>query len=405
MEITPPPLSSALAGDRKTLLLESLIHGMWDWDWSTGLVTIGAETRALTGLPPDGARPVTIEEWFAMIHPDDLDWLDACVIETGDRKVIELDYRVRAADRISWAWLHIRGTVARDENGVAERVVGVHIDITARKKQEESLRLSEERFALSARASNDGLWDWDRVQHRIHFADRWNTMLGFSADAGGGSPSHWFNRVHPQDLAMLNARLEGASGREAIVSAEYRIRDVTGNYRWMQCRAVVKRDVNNRIVRIVGSQSDIHRRKLRDEQKAHDAVFDGLTGLPNRTAMRERLRAAMARSAAAPGTGYAVVVFEVDRFKEINDLLGHHVGDAVLVELGARIGSARCRRASADRWAWRWTRPSRRPRSRPWCVASRRWSPRRSRSRDRSCSSRSPWASRSARRATPTPRR
>ncbi len=326
-----------MGGDRKSLLLESLIHGLWDWDWGSGLVAIGSETRALTGLPSDVSQPIRVEDWFGMIHPDDLDWFDACIIETADRKVFELDYRVRAANRLNWAWLHIRATVVRNAEGVAERVVGVHIDITARKNQEETLRLSEERYALSALASNDGLWDWDRIQHRIHYAERWNTMLGFPAEAGNGSPSHWLNRVHPEDLAILNARLEGAVGREGIVSVEYRLRDATENYRWMQCRAVVKRDLNGRIERIVGNQSDIHRRKMRDEQKLYDAVFDGLTGLPNRAAMRERLRGAMARRQVSADLGYAVVVFEIDRFKEINDLLGHHVGDAVLVEMGARL--------------------------------------------------------------------
>ena len=326
-----------MGGDRQSVLLESLIHGLWDWNWASGMVAIGSETRALTGLPADVATPVRVEDWFALIHPDDLDWLDACILETGDRKVFELDYRVRAANKLNWAWVHIRATVVRNSDGVAERVVGIHMDITARKNQEETLRLSEERYALSALASNDGLWDWDRIQHRMHYAERWNTMLGFPADAGDGSPSHWMNRVHPQDLAILNARLEGAVGREGVVSVEYRMRDATENYRWMQCRAVVKRDLNGRIKRIVGTQSDIHRRKMRDEQKLHDAVHDGLTGLANRAAMRERLRGAIARRQVSPDLGYAVIVFEIDRFKEINDLLGHHVGDAVLSELATRL--------------------------------------------------------------------
>ena len=337
MAINPLQNPPALGGDRSSVLLESLVQGLWDWDWGSGLVVIGSQTRTLTGLPSDVSVPIRVEDWFSLIHPDDLDWFDACILETGDHKVFELDYRVRAANRLSWAWVHIRATIVRNASGVAERVVGVHMDITARKNQEETLRLSEERYALSAMASNDGLWDWDRVQHRMHYAERWNTMLGLPADAGNGSPSHWLNRVHPEDLAILNARIEAASGPEGVVSIEYRLRDATDNYRWMQCRAVVKRDMNGRIMRIVGTQSDIHRRKLRDEQKLHDAVFDGLTGLPNRAAMRERLRAAMDRSAVNQDIGYAVVVFEIDRFKEINDLLGHHVGDAVLVELSARL--------------------------------------------------------------------
>lgn len=337
MAINPLQNPLALGGDRSSVLLESLVQGLWDWDWGSGLVVIGSQIRALTGLPSDVSVPVRVEDWFALIHPEDLDWFDACILETGDHKVFELDYRVRAANRLNWAWVHIRATVVRDQAGMAKRVVGVHMDITARKNQEETLRLSEERYALSAMASNDGLWDWDRVQHRMHFAERWNTMLGLPADAGNGSPSHWLNRVHPEDLAILNARIEAASGPQGVVSIEYRLRDATDNYRWMQCRAVVKRDMNGRILRIVGTQSDIHRRKLRDEQKLYDAVFDSLTGLPNRAAMRERLRAAMSRSAVNRDIGYAVVVFEIDRFKEINDLLGHHVGDAVLVELSARL--------------------------------------------------------------------
>ncbi|MFY7961540.1 MAG: PAS domain-containing protein, partial [Elsteraceae bacterium] len=145
MAILPLQSPPMMGGDRQSLLLESLIHGLWDWNWATGLVAIGLETRTLTGLPPDVSTPIRVEDWFALIHPDDLDWFDACILETGDRKVFELDYRVRAANKLNWAWVHIRATVVRNAEGVAERVVGVHMDITARKNQEESLRLSEER--------------------------------------------------------------------------------------------------------------------------------------------------------------------------------------------------------------------------------------------------------------------
>ncbi|MGK2857964.1 MAG: putative bifunctional diguanylate cyclase/phosphodiesterase [Thermoanaerobaculia bacterium] len=204
----------------------------------------------------------------------------------------------------------------------------------------EELRRTAERYALAARGANDGLWDWDIPGGAMYFSPRWKGMLGFDEHEIGDSPDEWFERVHPEDIGQLReSRDLHLRGEMPHVECEYRMRGSDGEYRWMLCRGAAMFDGEGKPVRMAGSQTDITERKLAIEQLLKNALHDALTGLPNRRLFLDRLEGAANRARRHPGSVFSVLYLDLDDFKQVNDTLGHAMGDALLVEVSRRIAS------------------------------------------------------------------
>jgi diguanylate cyclase (GGDEF)-like protein/PAS domain S-box-containing protein len=201
-----------------------------------------------------------------------------------------------------------------------------------RKHAEDALRESEERYALAARGANDGLWDWDLETQRVYFSTRWKAMLGYEESEIGDSPDEWLSRVHHEDRAPLHAELaaQWAATARKECAIEHRVLHKDGSYLWMLSRGVVERDGLGKAVRMAGSQTDITSSK----------AFDPLTGLPNRTLFHDKLVACLQRAAQEPGYPFAVLFLDLDRFKVINDSLGHMAGDELLIHVAQRLRAA-----------------------------------------------------------------
>jgi diguanylate cyclase (GGDEF)-like protein/PAS domain S-box-containing protein len=207
-----------------------------------------------------------------------------------------------------------------------------------RKQAEEELRESEERYALAVRGANDGLWDWRLSTGQIYFSPRWKAMLGLHDEEVREDPEEWFSRVHPEDiLAVRGALAAHLEGRTPHFESEHRIRQQDGSYRWVQNRGIAVRDRSGKAYRMAGSQSDITTRKTAEERLQHNALHDALTGLPNRALFLDRLGLSIAHTWRRSDYMFAVFFLDLDRFKNINDSLGHSAGDALLVALAKRL--------------------------------------------------------------------
>ncbi len=203
--------------------------------------------------------------------------------------------------------------------------------------QRKALEDSEARFARALRGANDGIWDWHLEHDRLYVSERWAGMLGLSRDSLGEGSASWFSRVHPDDLPGLRQAIDAhLSGTSELVHHEYRMRRSQGDYLWVLARGVAQTDADGQR-RIAGSQSDISTRKAVEQQLRHAARHDPLTGLGNRLRLDELLPQAL-QQLGKPGARQAALLFiDLDRFKLINDSLGHACGDQVLVEVGRRL--------------------------------------------------------------------
>lgn len=209
---------------------------------------------------------------------------------------------------------------------------------TERERALKALKESEERYALAARGANDGLWDWNLASNRIYFSTRWKKMLGYDENEIGDSPEEWFDRIHADDVKIVRAAIDAhIAGRTPHFESEYRIRTRENTYRWMLARGLAVSLNGDGSSRMAGSQSDINDRKRAEEQLLHDAFHDALTGLPNRALFFDRLQRSVQRAKRHKEYLFAVLFLDLDRFKTINDSLGHMAGDQLLIAIAENL--------------------------------------------------------------------
>ena len=257
--------------DRFALAVAGSDDGIWDWDRATDLVFVSARARELYGLPP-GPEMQSREAWFTtlQLHPDDaprrLEAMNAHL--AGQTPSYEGEYRVRDADG-SYRWIRIRGMCVRDANGEPVRMAGSVSDIDARKRAEEALRESEERYAIAMTGSNEGHWVWDVATDEVFASPTLYTMFGLPPDRPLVTRRDFFEQVpiHPDDHVVLRRVAEDhLAGRTAYLDVDYRIvmRD-SGEVRWVHSRGQCFRDADGRLVRLAGATVDISQRKRAEE--------------------------------------------------------------------------------------------------------------------------------------------
>src|SRR6185503_14606635 len=212
-----------------------------------------------------------------------------------------------------------------------EEVLRLHGDTVAAL---EAARRSEQRYALAAAGSNDGLWDWDIPANTLYCSDRWKMIIGLASDATVSTHEQWLDYAHEEDRPGLEEALRAhLDGERANFEHEYRVRHVRGEVRWVLCRGIAVRDDGGRPVRMAGSLTDISEQRRVRDSLAQAARHDPLTNLPNRTLFSELLQRAIAKASRSSAHQYAVLFIDLDGFKLVNDSLGHIIGDRFLVAI------------------------------------------------------------------------
>jgi len=227
--------------------------------------------------------------------------------------------------------------INREMNLVSQELTNTNKSLVRRATE---LREAKDQYELAIRGANDGLWDWDLKAKKVFYSPRWKEMLGYEEDVAFDSPEDWLDKIHPDYRRQVKAELDAhLAGNTPRFESEYQMVHVNGEYLWMLARGIALRDDNGQAIRISGSQTDITLRKQNEHKLQHAAFHDSLTGLPNRALFLNRLEHLIAKVGRARTLVGAVLFLDLDRFKIINDSLGHMMGDSVLIGVGQRLKS------------------------------------------------------------------
>ena len=178
-------------------------------------------------------------------------------------------------------WLRTRGKARRDAAGRARRRIGVVADITARKRAEQALRESEQRYERAMEGSDAGHWDWNIVSDEMFVSERAREMLALPAGALPARRSEIMALVpqHPDDRAGMEETV-AAGIATGTYERDYRVIPRAGEVRWLRARAKVFKDARGAALRMTGSLTDITERKLAaDELRESEVRFRSLTEL------------------------------------------------------------------------------------------------------------------------------
>jgi diguanylate cyclase (GGDEF)-like protein/PAS domain S-box-containing protein len=203
----------------------------------------------------------------------------------------------------------------------------------------QALTASEERLRLALGAARQGWFDVNVQTGVVSIAPEYASMLGFDPAGFTTSLEHWMDNIHPEDQAATFAAYESALQTGTISNMVYRRKSGSGGWVWIESVGkVVNWDARGLPLRVIGIHKDITERKQMEEEIRSLAFSDPLTGLPNRRLLLDRLAQALSRARRSQ-LSLAIMFLDLDNFKQINDTLGHDVGDGLLKEVAVRLNA------------------------------------------------------------------
>ncbi|MGH8119183.1 MAG: PAS domain-containing protein, partial [Gammaproteobacteria bacterium] len=182
--------------------------------------------------------------------------------------------------------------LGRKFNDMALQLENTMVSLDQLEVTEAALRESKARYERAINGTHDGLFDWDLQINQVYFSPRWKIMLGYAEGEIDDDPENFFRHVHPDDVKQLRKSIASHIEQPGqYLVSEHRMQNKDGNYRWVQCRALAIDETGaGRATRLSGSQTDIHLRKLAEQQLVFETLHDMLTRLPNRNLLLDRLQ-------------------------------------------------------------------------------------------------------------------
>ncbi|MWV10782.1 EAL domain-containing protein [Pseudomonas sp. R-28-1W-6] len=318
---------------RLALALEASELGLWDWDLQTDQVH-HSHLESIFGISQEQVKGV-LSHLKPRLHPDDLPLLRRALVEhlKGRTDGYCVEYRVRHADG-RWRWVEDRGrAVERDAQGQVLRMLGTRRDITGRRQRDEQQRLAATVFE----ATSEGIVILDADYLLLSVNQAFSQVTGYRKDEvlGRSVATLISSRDARRQYQLIRQELElhGCWRGELIETRK------NGELypQWLQLNVV--RDARGQVSHIVGFFSDLSARRQTEERLRYLSHYDELTGLANRTLFRERLHEA-GECARQSGRSLAMLHIDLDRFKLLNDSLGHEVADQLLRQMARRLTQA-----------------------------------------------------------------
>lgn len=310
---------------------------IWDLDFQTNQLSWNDALFTNLGYAPEDVGP-TLQWWIDQLHPDDRDEVADHfnqVVESGEEQ-FTAEYRFRKADG-TYAWIYDRGYIVRDARGRPVRGVGAMQDQTARKLSEEALSRSESLNRSIIEANPDCVSVLD-LDGRVMFSNRAAVRAyGLESDAPLVG-RRWGHRLSAKAQKEIDVALAAASKGE-LARLTIQLVNERGDSNWYESILSPVRDAEGALVRYLVMSRDITGHKSAERQIRWTANHDPLTKLPNRLLFQQRLDDLIARAECGK-PGFALLLIDVDEFKQVNDTLGHDSGDILLCTVGERLRSA-----------------------------------------------------------------
>jgi diguanylate cyclase (GGDEF)-like protein/PAS domain S-box-containing protein len=254
-------------------------------------------------------------------------------LRTGQGLRGELVGHLRDNGKLHW---HMVNTEAlHDTAGRLTGVISCMIDVTEQREQQQLLTLAIESASL-------GVWHWDVPSGRLEVNDRLLALFGYQPGQLELVAGVFRDLIHPDDREGYDWAVR-ANLRDSSQPLHWEVRIRHGSGRWMWTLfsgTVVARDTRGRALRMAGIGYDVNAQKELEDQLRQSARTDSLTRLPNRVELLSRIHVALQRAKSHPGYCFAVLFMDFDRFKQVNDTLGHSVGDELLRQIAERLNSS-----------------------------------------------------------------
>ena len=338
-------MAQAVAEARKGLLeserrlsvtLDSIGDGLIATDLDGHITLMNPVAERLTGWSRDEALGRRIEDVFVICHAG-----DHRPTAVPIRRVLDEGTLVGLANHTvltarTGQRFHIADSAApiKQENGKLIGVVLAFHDMSQEYRLREALAESEQHFRTLADNGQALIWTADSDGNRDYLNQPWLTFTGLTRNEALGKG--WLEAIHPDDRDILLTTIDRAYRRRVAFTREYRLRHRSGEYRWLLVKGTPRFNSHGQFVGFMGQCLDVTNDKETAAELERLAYHDGLTDLPNRALLLDRVDQAIRHRQRSGGVG-ALLFVDLDEFKQINDLYGHARGDQVLIEVARRL--------------------------------------------------------------------
>jgi diguanylate cyclase (GGDEF)-like protein/PAS domain S-box-containing protein len=310
--------------------------GSWDYDVETNLVYCSDSLFSILGITEKVENAAPYGSLLSMISTEDRDRFDnqfQQAIQTGEK--MDIEYRIRKKDN-SIITAHVSAVAKRDQHGKVSRIIGILYDISDQIETINQLKESEEKFQNIAHNIDLGIWSMDFDTKQFLFVSpAVEKLTGYNKEDFTSGEIEWTKIIHPDDLNyFLNGNKSLLQGNRLV--QQYRIINRNGDTVWVESKKFPIKNSEGKWNRIDGIIQDISERKRKEEEINFFAYHDYLTELPNRR-MFDQTLVRLNSECESKQDKIALFYLDLDRFKFVNDTLGHDIGDTLLCEVSKRL--------------------------------------------------------------------